>query len=319
MIKKKIALLLTCVSLTFPVQGVLAAENVREDKVPINQNISNDKIHSGKEKLDIMCKEGKIVSLLETKQGIMMQMSDINIFLDDKSEIIDEFSGEKLTKSDLIEGTKVRVLYGPAVTLSIPPMSYGRKIMVINDYKGIDRSKQTVEKVVKFNDGNNAYIKSKYNENITLISSKTEIINENGEKSSIDDIKSRYNIRLYINEKEGILSSKLYLPTIYVPQKVVILGKEKENLLNTEGNISNIKNNNQGKSFLLKGEKITESGYDKIILNVDSHTKIIDGKNNKELSINDLKDGIRILGYYDKMVTRSMPPIGNCKEIIVLE
>ncbi|WP_146750578.1 hypothetical protein [Clostridium tetanomorphum] len=196
-------------------------------------------------------------------------------------------------------------------------MSYGRKIMVVSE--NMDNLEQTVGDIARFNNKKHAYIKSKDEATFTFITEKTEIVNDKGEKSSIEDINVGSKLRLYFSEKDEMINLIGYLPSIYMPEKVVILGKQNESLLATEGNISNLLNNKDRVSILVKGKKVTEQGYSEIRLNLDKNIKIISAKNRKELLCKDLKEGQHILVYYDRKVTRSLPPIGNCREIVVLE
>lgn len=312
--KKKIILLLTCVALTLPIGGV-SAKNEKPVICPakvISNNINDAK-------MDTINNEGEILNIRETKNGILVDMKDIVISIDDKSEITNEFDGKKLSKNDLKKGMKIRAYYGPAVTLSIPPMSYGRKIMVLQSTEGIATVEQSVGSIVKFNNENSAYVKSKDESIFTIITEKTEIINGRGKKVTLKDLKEGNKIRLYFDEKNGVVNLKGYLPLIYMPEKIVILDNVEAELLATEGKINNVNTNKNGISILIEGKKATEFGYDTIRLNVDENTKIINAKDKKQLSYKDLKEGTQILAYYGGAVTRSLPPIGNCKEIIVLQ
>lgn len=316
--KKKIILLLTCVALILPIGDVFAADNLKNSKPLVSEKkeISNT---INNVKMDTLNTEGEILNVGEIKNGISIEMKDINISIDDKSEIIDEFHGNKLTKNDLKKGMKIRAYYGPVVTSSIPPMSYGKKIMVLQDNQGIGTVEQSVGNIVKFNNENSAYVKSKDETIFTFITEKTEIVNGKGEKASLKDLKEGNKIKLYFDEKNEVINLKGCLPLIYTPKKIVILDKVETELFATEGNIGNITNNKNGISIMIDGKKATEFGYDAIRLNVDENTKIINIKDKKQISYKDLKEGTKILAYYGGAVTRSLPPIGNAEEIIVLE
>lgn len=316
--KKKIIMLLTCVALILPMGGVSAADNSKNNKPLIcEQKVISNNINNIK--LDTTNIEGEILNIREAKNGILADMKDFVISIDDKSEIINEFDGKKLSKNDLKKGMKIRAYYGPAVTLSIPPMSYGRRIMVLQDTKGIGTVEQSVGNIVKFNNEKSAYIKSKDEAIVTFITEKTEIVNGKGEKASLKDLKLGNKIKLYFEEKDGAVNLKGYVPSIYIPKKIVILDKNEVELFATQGKVSGITNNKNGISIMLEGKKATEFGYDTIRLNIDENTKIINAKDKKQLSYKDLKEGAEILAYYGGAVTRSLPPIGCAKEIIILQ
>ncbi|WP_027623058.1 hypothetical protein [Clostridium lundense] len=312
--KKKIILLLTCVALILPMGGVSA----KNDKPLISDNrvISNN-INDAK--LDNTNIEGEILNIREAKNGILADMNDFVISIDDKSEIINEFDGKKLSKNDLKKGMKIRAYYGPAVTLSIPPMSYGRRIMVLQNTQGIGTVEQNIGNIVKFNNEKSAYIKSKDGAIFTFITEKTEIVNGKGEKAFLKDLKAEDRIKLYFDERGGDIGLKNYLPLIYMPEKIVILDKVETELFATQGKISKVTDSKNGVAIMVEGKKVTEFGYDAIRLNIDENTKIINAKDKKQLSYKDLKEGTEILAYYGGAVTRSLPPIGNGKEIIVLQ
>ncbi|WP_315121766.1 hypothetical protein [uncultured Clostridium sp.] len=318
MINKKVILLLTCVALTLPIGGVSAADQKQNDApVAISASIKNEDV-----KIAVKNVEGEILSIRDIKDGIILSMEDINISINDKSEIINEFDGKKLTKADLKEGMKIRAYYGPAVTLGIPPMSYGRKIVVSQENESIGTVEQNIGSIIQLDDKKNeknAYIKSRDESAFTFITEKTEIVNGEGEKVSISDLKEWNKIRIYFDKKDGIVDFKGFVTTAYIPEKIVILDKVEKDLLATQGKITSLTDGKEGGAILLEGKKATEFGYDVIKLNINENTKIIDVKSKKQLSYKDLKEGAEIVAYYGGAVTRSMPPIGNCMEIIVLQ
>ncbi|MEW9094772.1 MAG: hypothetical protein AB2417_06770 [Clostridiaceae bacterium] len=318
MIKKKVILLLTCVALTLPIGGVSAAD-VKKDNVGV---VISSNTNSKDVKIATQNVEGEILNIRDIKNDKMLHMEGINISIDDKSEIINEFDGKKLTKDDLKKGMKIRAYYGPAVTLSIPPMSYGRKIIVSQESENIRTVEQNIGSIVELNNkknGKNAYIKSKDGSAFTFITEKTEIVNTEGKKVSIEDLKEWNKIRIYFDKKDGIVDFEGFVTTAYIPEKIVILDKVEKDLLATHGKITSLTDGKVGGTILLEGKKATESGYDVIKLNINENTKIIDVKNKKQLSYKDLKEGTEIVAYYGGAVTRSIPPIGNCMEIIVLQ
>lgn len=308
MIKRKVVLILTCITLALPMGSVSAAKDLKNDLPMICEvkPISNSA-------------SGEILNIIENKNGIMLFMEDINISIDDKSEIVNEFDGKKLTKNDLKKGMKIKAYYGPAVTLSLPPISYGEKIIVSQENETIGIAEQNIGSIINLKDEKTAYIKSKDDSTFTFITEKTEIVNEEGKKVSLKDIREWNKIRMYFNKKDGVINFKGFSTNIYMAEKIVILGKVEKDLLATQGKISDLTHNKNGGAILLEGKKVTEFGYDVIRLNINENTKIINAKDKKQLSYKDLKKGAEIVAYYDGAVTRSIPPIGNCMEIIVLQ
>lgn len=308
MIKRKVALILTCIALALPVGSVSAVKELKNDSSIVYgiKEVSNNV-------------SGEILNIVENKNGSMLFMEEINISIDDKSEIINEFDGKKLTKDDLKKGMKIRAYYGPAVALSLPPMSYGKKIVVLKESETIGIAEQNIDKIVNLKNEKTAYIKSKDDSKFTFITEKTEIVDEEGKKASIEDIKEWNKIRMYFNRKDGIINFKGISTIVYMPEEIVVLDKVERQLLATQGKITNLTDSKNGESILVEGKKVTEFGYDVIKLNINPNTKIIRAKDKKQLSYKDLKKGDEIVAYYDGTVTRSIPPIGNCMEIIVLQ
>lgn len=83
---------------------------------------------------DTICKMGEVTKISTTKNGHSINVSvskDAIIYHISKNiEIVDAF-GKKLSIEDIKEGTKIKALSGLAMTMSLPPQTTAKKIIVV--------------------------------------------------------------------------------------------------------------------------------------------------------------------------------------------
>ncbi|QZY54555.1 copper amine oxidase N-terminal domain-containing protein [Crassaminicella profunda] len=103
--------------------------------------------------------------------------------------------------------------------------------------------------------------------------------------------------------------------TIHIKDKRMAIEKS---VLYTDGKIAEIQKINDNTRILIEVIK-KGKGYESIILNITEDTKIQNPVNNKEISVEDLKEGDTIRAFYGPAVTRSLPPIGKAEKIQVLK
>lgn len=88
-------------------------------------------------------------------------------------------------------------------------------------------------------------------------------------------------------------------------------------LLGTAGTIEDIRTNGQGyASYLVKGQGLTDSSQDEIVLQLSADTVIID-KEGKTLEPGSIKQGAKVIGFYQPVMTKSLPAISQAVKIVV--
>jgi hypothetical protein len=275
-----------------------------------NKEISKDK--ADKERKEII--------------AVMDSEIDTNLIISKKTEIIDSETGKVVSYKAIKKGVRVLAYYD-ITTRSIPPIATPKKIIIlsnkqdkevrvtatglINDIKIFQGSKNEIMISIK---------EEKSKENIYsdinfIINSKTQIISEkSGGKLTIDSIRNDAKVKVYY---DGTLSKSL--PPIGVAKKIVVFDTEYE--MGTIGTVDNIYTSQDKKEnrIEIKGEKLGESGFDNIILNISEKTKIVDFKTGKELKADDIKKDSSVVVYYGGKVTKSLPPIGFAEKIVVIK
>lgn len=144
-----------------------------------------------------------------------------------------------------------------------------------------------------------------------VIDNKTEVVNEKGEKLSIKDLKNGITVKAFYGQ-----TATASLPPISAAQKIVVM--DKKEIFPIQGSILDIRVNKESHMIHIKGEKANQTGLNEIILNVNKDTKIVNVEG-KELTINDLKEGAEVRAYYGPMLTRSLPPIGTAKKVVIFQ
>lgn len=288
---------------------LLAKENKRNLKWKDNKETKQDK-------KDIVKKE--IMALMDSE-------IDTNLIISEKTKIIDSETGKDVRYKDIKKGSRV-IAYYDITTKSIPPIATPEKIVILTNKEEKELSFSATGLISAINileeSKNQLMISVKgeksedniYSDINFIVNSKTEIIREKGgSKLTIDEIKSDAKVKVYY---DGVLSKSL--PPIGVAKKIVISEAEYE--MGTMGVIDNI-NISEDKTIRrieIKGERLGEHGFDNIILNISSNTKIIDLKTGKELKVDDIKKGSNVVAYYGGNLTRSLPPIGAAEKIVVM-
>lgn len=229
----KIALMLLCAMVTpSATLGIVSTSNtITNTKVEskVDKEVSKPS-DLEKDTLAPVEIEGKITEVTESKGGIMALVegkgvnSEVKLVIDNKTEVVNE-KGEKLATKDLKEGIKVKAYYGPAVTFSLPPMSVAQKIVVM-EKKELFPIQGSILDIRANKESHMIHIKGKksnqtgLNEIILNINKDTKIVNVEGEKLSINDLKEGTEVRAYY----GPMLTRS-LPAIGTAKKVVVFEK----------------------------------------------------------------------------------------------
>ncbi len=280
--------------------------------------------------------QGLVSDIQSSEHGFRFTIKDnegndkIILNVNSDTEIISTKDGKKLNIGDVKTGAKVKAYYGPAVTMSLPPMSTANLLIVeqgeevgscnygiITDVSLVKEGKQNKE--IKQGKNNKEIIALMDSEIDTklMINEKTKIVDsKTGKVVSYKDIKKGIRVIAYYN-----ITTKS-IPPIATPEKIVILSnkEEKELSLSATGLINDIniiEGNKNELMIFVKGEKSEDNIYNDINFIVNPKTEIIRGKSGGKLTIEAIKSGAKVKVYYDGVLAKSLPPIGVAKKIVV--
>jgi hypothetical protein len=154
-----------------------------------------------------------------------------------------------------------------------------------------------------------------YNEIKLKINPGTNISDENNKTISLNDIKEGMTVKAYY--PQGVTKS---LPPQGVAKEIIITSKHNDiKLLTTEGNIVDINEIKNGIMATVQEKNTTNPFEGQIRLAINAETEIVNEVDGKKLTIDDIKDGIRIKAYYGPVVTMSIPAQSTAKKIIVVK
>ncbi|MBZ9688812.1 hypothetical protein G9F72_021050 [Clostridium estertheticum] len=279
-----------------------------------------------------LMKENKETTKDKTDKGrkeimaLMNNQIDTNLMISEKTKIVDSETGKVVSYKDIKKGVRV-IAYYNITTMSMPPIATPQKIVILSNKQDKELSATATGLISDINilEGSKNELmisvkgeKSKdniYGDINFIINSKTEIISDkSGNKLTIEAIKNDANVKVYY---DGMLSKSL--PPIGVAKKIVISETKYE--MGTIGTVDNIYTSEDKKEsrIEIKGERIGESGFDNIILNISEKTKIVDFKTGVELKAIDIKKDSKVAAYYGGILTRSLPPIGFAEKIVLIK
>ena len=309
--------------------NIIIVEQGEEASGSCNYGIITDvsSLKEGKEaKKDKNSKETKQDNNDKQITALMDSEIDTKLIISEKTKIIDSVTGKVVSNKEIKKGIRV-IAYYNATTKSIPPMATPEKIVIlpnkqveessilatgfISDINISEGSKNEIMMSVK----GERTEENIYSDINFIVNSKTEIVREKGgTKLTIDAIKKDVKVKVYY---DGSLSKSL--PPIGVAKKVVVSDIEYE--MGTMGIIESVYSSQDPKEnrIEIKGEKLGESGFDNIILNISDKTKIVDFKTGKELKSEDIRKSSRVVAYYSGKLTKSIPPIGFAEKIVVIK
>ncbi|MCK4257495.1 MAG: hypothetical protein KAX49_00860 [Halanaerobiales bacterium] len=125
-----------------------------------------------------------------------------------------------------------------------------------------------------------------------------------------------------------LILSIIIIPTVWAEQATTVESSSvkqeisysiPENTIGIEGIIKEIRKDMDKVIVLVEGQRLNDEGYDQVKLVIHDDTQIINEKDNAELSYGDFKEGMVIKGFYGPAVTRSLPPMGVAKLVLVQE
>ncbi|RKN78225.1 stalk domain-containing protein [Paenibacillus ginsengarvi] len=119
-------------------------------------------------------------------------------------------------------------------------------------------------------------------------------------------------------EVEHSLAATLSLPPQTAAYKIVVLDQTIEkNSAGTAGQIEEVRTGDDGAtSLLIKGEGLTEQTPDELVLRLTDKTVIVDTEG-RTVEAKELVKGAKVIGFYNGILTRSLPPIGSATTIVL--
>lgn len=105
-------------------------------------------------------------------------------------------------------------------------------------------------------------------------------------------------------------------PQTYAYEISVKSDKEETEQLATAGAIADINADGGSLRVTIKGKGLTEQSPNEVVLNLTPETVVVN-KDGKTLKASDLADNAEIIGYYNPVLTKSLPPIGNAIKIVL--
>lgn len=144
------------------------------------------------------------------------------------------------------------------------------------------------------------------------VSEDTKFALANGDALEFKDLKVGDQV-----EAEHAMFATLSLPPQSPVYKITVTEQAKADLVIAEGAISEVKTTENGeRSILIKGQGVEEEPSSGIVFNISSDTKVVNTKGD-EVDPSTLKEKDYVIGVYNGITTRSLPPIANAMKLVV--
>ncbi|SHJ92972.1 stalk domain-containing protein [Tepidibacter formicigenes] len=163
---------------------------------------------------------GTVKKIQNNKFGVMALVEGngmydkIKFMINEDTEIVTA-DGMKLGVNDLQNSSNIIVYHDAKMTRSLPPIANAKKVIV----KDVYCKEGEVSKIRDIKEGKMIFIGENMNDGIEFtVSDKTEIVDEEGKKLSIDDIKEGTKVKIY---HSPIMT--MSLPPITNAEKIIII------------------------------------------------------------------------------------------------
>ncbi|NEW04806.1 copper amine oxidase N-terminal domain-containing protein [Paenibacillus sp. SYP-B3998] len=119
-------------------------------------------------------------------------------------------------------------------------------------------------------------------------------------------------------EAEHSMAATLSLPPQTPTYKITVLDAKKQaDLLGTSGTIEEVRSNTDGStSLLIKGTGLNDQSPSEVILQLTNGTSFINNAG-ETVEKSTLVKGVKVVGFYQPAMTKSLPPIGHAWKIVV--
>jgi hypothetical protein len=204
---------------------------------------------------------------------------------------------------------KLEVIAGPTGTISINSNEQG------NGETASDTIKQGSITSIYKGEKNAEIGLNGYGHGVRLgISDETEIVSADNKKLTFADLQLGMSI-----EVEHSMVMAMSMPPLTSAIKIVV--KEQapdQQILGTAGVIEEVTPSDNGITrVVIKGDKLSETSFETIVLNITDTTPILGTKDNQKIAAGELEKGDKLYAFYGPMLTKSMPPIGQATKIVV--
>lgn len=146
------------------------------------------------------------------------------------------------------------------------------------------------------------------------VSEDTKYQTLDGEKLEWSDLRIGMTV-----QADHSLAMTLSLPPQTATNTITVLDAEMPGeLLGTAGTIEEIRTDEQDNivGYLIKGQGLTDLSQDQIVLRWSADTAIVD-KGGNPVEQSSLTQGTKVIGFYEPVMTRSLPAISKAVKIVV--
>lgn len=319
MLKRKLAMILA-ISMTLSSVGIATLADTSK-----GQKIEANKLEEAK-KIEYNKKDGTVKEVNKDEKGnvksiFIMPNSSTNKYdgvvvkINEDTKLKDQ-NDLPILANEIKEGMQVEAIYSKIATKSAIPQSNGYSLKVTthkdNDViRATGEVKSVRESIVG---GKLIAISKEGNKDGSIdfelnLNGNTIVIDENGKKLSVEDIKVGMKIDGYRELRET-----RSIPPQSNSIKLVV---KEDHSLKMEGKIGRINTGINGTKYvdLIKGgtKNVTDGG---VRLIISDKTEIVD-ENGIPVEFDELKSDMEIEAIYSKIQTRSIPPQSNAYKIVV--
>ncbi|MFC9779155.1 copper amine oxidase N-terminal domain-containing protein [Paenibacillus chitinolyticus] len=142
----------------------------------------------------------------------------------------------------------------------------------------------------------------------------TVFVTDKGDKLTFDQLALGQ-----IVEAEHSMVMTMSLPPQTPTYKITVSGysADAEKLLGTSGTVEEVRTDDNGsQSVTIKGQGLTEQSQSEIVLRLSDATEVVD-KAGAKADKKALVKGAKVIGFYNGVMTKSLPPIGGAVKIVV--
>jgi hypothetical protein len=226
----------------------------------------------------------------------------------DKAQLLDQ-NGKAIEASAIEPGMSVKAFYGPAVTMSLPPQSTTKNVVVNTTADETEQNAVGTDGIITNVTDNKITVigkpmaKGGVDHVILTVDEKTQIVGLDGKPLTLDALKN--DVRVEVNY--GEVMTMIY-PAQTAADKIVVKETETNKI---EGTVVASDRTTEGQVYVNVGSD--QSTDNDVILNISEDTKVIPTLGGQTV----LRAGTKIVAYHSKMMTKSLPGITNAEIVIV--
>ncbi|WP_053373544.1 hypothetical protein [Paenibacillus sp. FJAT-27812] len=250
------------------------------------------------------------------ENGIVVKGKDIYTSIEetivlhfaDKAQLLDQ-NGKAIEASAIKAGMSVKAFYGPAVTMSLPPQSTTKYVVVNTTADETEQNAVGTDGIITSVADNKITVigkpmaKGGVDHVILTVDEETQIVGLDGKPLTLDALKN--DVRVEVNY--GEVMTMIY-PAQTTADKIVVKETETNKI---EGTVVASDRTTEGQVYVNVGSD--QSTDNDVILNISEDTKVIPALGGETV----LRAGTKIVAYHSKIMTKSLPGITNAEIVIV--